>query len=163
MFCDPHTPPYHALSMPLAEAPCTKRATSAATMSVRMTANRYGSGIRRSTYLTHSAVRDCMTPRCWGLSSSRGGFGCAGSASGVPLAAVASASVASGSSLVALGSSLVVIDLPSPFDVGAAISGKQQRRPWNGTVLTSPSISGLHPHAGRSVAVGASPLRCVGG
>src|ERR1700742_3985872 len=99
MFCDPHTPPYHALSMPLDEAPFTKKATSAATMTVRMTANRYGSGIRRSTYRTHSAVRDCMTPPCFG----RVGFGCSGSASGAPLVAW----------LVAFGSSLVVIDLPS--------------------------------------------------
>ena len=37
------------LTVPLGEAPLTKRATSAATMRVRMTANRYGSGIRRST------------------------------------------------------------------------------------------------------------------
>src|ERR1700733_7743433 len=91
MFCDPHTPPYHALSMPLGEAPFTKRATSAATMRVRMTANRYGSGIRRSTYRTHSAVTDCMTPRR------------SGSAAG---------SSAAGSSVVAFGSSLVVIDHP---------------------------------------------------
>src|SRR5271156_2223519 len=99
MFCDPHTPPYHALSMPLGEAPCTKRAPSAATMRVRMTANRYGSGIRRSTYRTHSAVRDCMTPRRLGLCPSTDGFGCSGSASGAPL--------------VAFGPSFAVIDLPS--------------------------------------------------
>src|SRR5580693_792736 len=115
MFCDPHTPPYHALSMPLGEEPSTNRATSAATMRVRMTANRYGSGIRRSTYLTHSAVRDCMRPRRLGWCSSPDGFGCSVSAFGAPLVAVASPPVASGSSLMALGSSLVVIDLPSPF------------------------------------------------
>src|SRR5580692_4413561 len=113
MFCDPHTPPYHALSMPLGEAPFTKRATSAATMRVRMTANRYGSGIRRSTYRTHSAVRDCITPRRLGLCPSTDGFGCSGPASGAPLVAVASPPVASGPSLVAFGSSFVVIDLPS--------------------------------------------------
>src|SRR5271156_6463619 len=106
MFCDPHTPPYHALSMPLGEAPFTKRATSAATMRVRMTANRYGSGIRRSTYRTHSAVRDCMTPRRLGLSPP----------------------VASGRSLVAFGSSFVVIDLPSLAFPAADDDGLLSRR-----------------------------------
>jgi hypothetical protein len=63
MFCGPHTPPYHALRMPVAVAPRTSSATSATTMRVRMTANKYGSGMRRSTYRTHNAVRPWMTPR----------------------------------------------------------------------------------------------------
>jgi hypothetical protein len=49
MFCDPRTPPYHALSMPDGVAPFTSSATRATTMTVRMTANKYGSGMKRST------------------------------------------------------------------------------------------------------------------
>src|ERR1700751_424917 len=112
MFCDPHTPPYHALSMPLGEAPFTKSATSAATIRVRMTANRYGSGLRRSTYRTHSAGRGCITPCRLGLRSSPDGFGCSGWAFHAPRVEVAAPPVAPGSTLVACGSSLVVIDLP---------------------------------------------------
>src|SRR6201999_338180 len=111
MFCDPHTPPYHALSMPLGEAPFTKRATSAATTRVRMTANRYGSGIRRSTYRTHHAVRICMTPRRFGVGSSAAGSGDPDVTSLVSASSV-SASV---SALVALGSSLVVMTYPRRF------------------------------------------------
>jgi len=49
MFCDPHTPPYHALSTPDGIAPRTSNAIRATTRTVRMTANKYGSGIKRST------------------------------------------------------------------------------------------------------------------
>jgi len=49
MFSEPHTPLYQAVTIPPADAPRTSTATRPATIRVRITANRYGSGIRRST------------------------------------------------------------------------------------------------------------------